>query len=756
MPQYDAFISYSQSKDRVIASALQTTIQSLGKPWYQLRALRLFRDGTTIAATPHLWLTIEEALSRSRFLILLASREAASSRWVNDEVLYWIRHKSRDTILLALTDGDLVWDQSLCDFSRSVGVPLPPALERIFQDEPKWVDLRSYRGGGDTREAAFIELAANFASVIHGIPKEDLLSQEIRQQRRNLFVAWTVAGSLFLFLAIAGWQWWRSEQTARAATTMANELVFDISDRFRDLQGIPNELVITVLEKAQAVTERLLRLDAGGDQVARSAAASLAALSVVLGRHGQGSESVRAASQAVRLFQQIASIDNTIDRAIDLATAYDRLGEANRIAGNHENARDAFSRSYNLANALLRDNDSNNSLKRTAAVALEKIGEISLLTSPNDALNAFLRSTQLREDIRTQNPGPEISRQLSISHERIADALIKLQRTDEALREYDVSLDLTRQVYEGNRSRTDFTSDYALINQKLGRVYDELEKNSKALGFFAEAVDVSSQLASTNLLRLDLQNEAARNKVSFSEALLKSSRIDDAIKQLQEALVFLPNAASITLESGRLSYDINLLLGQRLLPIGSTERAIEYFEQAELLSKRIATLEGKDGTFAFKFVFVAAQAADALLKLGDRNGASKKSENAVSEIRNLVAANMAPHAAIVQALGNLSWYATINSSFQRAIEAADEAIAIDNQADWIKINKGHALLAQGNHYQAIEQYLSVSAKPRPDGKMWIDVINDDLIQLRRSGIGFDGLSETESAAIKKMGIKQKD
>lgn len=77
---YDAFISYSHAKDKPIATALQSVVQKLGKPWYRRRALRVFRDDTSLSATPHLWPSIEQALGKSRFLILLASPEAAASR----------------------------------------------------------------------------------------------------------------------------------------------------------------------------------------------------------------------------------------------------------------------------------------------------------------------------------------------------------------------------------------------------------------------------------------------------------------------------------------------------------------------------------------------------------------------------------------------------------------------------------------------------------------------------------------------------
>src|ERR1700716_3285295 len=126
---YDAFISYSHVKDKPIAAALQSVVQKLGKPWYRRRALRVFRDDTSLSATPSLWPTIEQALGQSRFLILLASPEAAASPWVNKEVAYWLEREGADTLLIAVTDGVLAWDNASNDFGWHENTPLPPALK---------------------------------------------------------------------------------------------------------------------------------------------------------------------------------------------------------------------------------------------------------------------------------------------------------------------------------------------------------------------------------------------------------------------------------------------------------------------------------------------------------------------------------------------------------------------------------------------------------------------------------------------------
>lgn len=90
---YDAFTSYSHAADLQLAPAAQDTMQRLAKPWHRRRALRIFRDETSLSATPELWPTIEDALNRSRYFIYLASPSAAHSDWVQKEIKHWLSHR---------------------------------------------------------------------------------------------------------------------------------------------------------------------------------------------------------------------------------------------------------------------------------------------------------------------------------------------------------------------------------------------------------------------------------------------------------------------------------------------------------------------------------------------------------------------------------------------------------------------------------------------------------------------------------------
>ncbi len=346
MAIYDAFISYSHAKDKPIAAALQSVVQRLGKPWYQRRALRVFRDDTSLSATPQLWPSIEQALGQSRFLILLASPEAAASPWVGKEIAYWLEHKSADTLLIALTDGVLAWDEATGDFGWSAATPLPSVLKRKFAAEPKWVDLAAYRAGAAPRDAKFRELGADFAAAIRGIPKEDLLSEEVRQQRRALRLAWSAAGSLLVLAVLAGWQWQvataqrqRAENALTTATGTANTLVFELAQEFRDRTGMPVDLVRKILDRARDLQKQLTESGETSPTLRRSEAAAVAEMAITLRARGVTKEGLELADRCRAIMEALTARDpGNSGLQLDLADCYVTLGDLLTDAGRREEA----------------------------------------------------------------------------------------------------------------------------------------------------------------------------------------------------------------------------------------------------------------------------------------------------------------------------------------------------------------------------------------------------------------------------------
>jgi WD40 repeat protein len=199
---YDAFVSYSHAADGQLAPALQAGLQSLGKPWYRRRVLRVFRDKTSLSASPELWPSIERALAASRYFVLLASPEAARSGWVDREVRWWLEHRSPATMLIGLTAGEVAWDGAHRGFDPAHSTALPPAAFQWPGGEPLWVDLRWARETRHVslRDPRFREVVADLAAPVRGLPKDELIGEDIRQHRRTLRLA---RGAVAALLALA-------------------------------------------------------------------------------------------------------------------------------------------------------------------------------------------------------------------------------------------------------------------------------------------------------------------------------------------------------------------------------------------------------------------------------------------------------------------------------------------------------------------------------------------------------------------------
>jgi hypothetical protein len=209
---YDAFLSYGRLQDITLARRLQRRVERFATPWYRGRSLRIFRDETNLSVDPSLRAAILRRLWKARWLLLLASPAAAQSTWVDVEVTEWLRaHQgSTDRLLIALTDGNLMWDRQFGGFRRDDGPDvLPPSLYRAIADEPLWVDLRESRlpDGSHAHTAEFDDAVANIAATLHGVEKDTLVGEHVRTRRQSLsrWRTWPVPAP----------GWWVSSPTCR-------------------------------------------------------------------------------------------------------------------------------------------------------------------------------------------------------------------------------------------------------------------------------------------------------------------------------------------------------------------------------------------------------------------------------------------------------------------------------------------------------------------------------------------------------------
>lgn len=205
---YDAFISYSHAGDAPLATRLQSALHRIGKPWYRLRSLHLYRDTTNLALNPDLWGEIERALGQSGAFIVLASPQSAASPWVQKEIGYWLAQKDRRRLFIVLTGGELAWNREAGDFDWPHTDALPRSLSGAFSAEPLWLDLRWARSVDrpSTHDPRFYDGMATLAAALLGRPKDELIGEDVRQRRNTRRTVIAVIAALCVTTAVALWQ----------------------------------------------------------------------------------------------------------------------------------------------------------------------------------------------------------------------------------------------------------------------------------------------------------------------------------------------------------------------------------------------------------------------------------------------------------------------------------------------------------------------------------------------------------------------
>ena len=205
--QFDLFISYATDPDYVVARGLHrflTTFHQLPTiKRRQIPALTVCLDsGSFLTRRAGRVLsiaeTVEAHLARSRQLLVLCSSGAARSKYVADEVNWFLKNRDRADIHLGVTEGKNPMGDPVSVFPS-------PALEAHLEQDI-WYDLRGLRGwrarhwqrvrdaGRErVRLAAEILLAAGKTS---GLTAEDLYPDWLEHEQKQLRqrrIRWAIA-----------------------------------------------------------------------------------------------------------------------------------------------------------------------------------------------------------------------------------------------------------------------------------------------------------------------------------------------------------------------------------------------------------------------------------------------------------------------------------------------------------------------------------------------------------------------------------
>ena len=256
--RYRAFISYSH-RDKAWAGWLHKALETYAIPKRLVgkvtssgaiprRLTPIFRDREELASSNDLSRTISEALAQSDSLIVICSPSAATSRWVNEEVLAFKRLGRSQRVFCLIVDGEPnASDADGCDSEECFA----PALRHqtnedgslsARQAEPIAADVRA---GKDGKNGAKLKLIAGMLDVGFDALKQRELQRRTRRLAAVTLLSLIVMGVTTTLAIVAV----ISRQAAVAASHVAERrqkqaedlvdfMLGDLYDRLAPLQRL--------------------------------------------------------------------------------------------------------------------------------------------------------------------------------------------------------------------------------------------------------------------------------------------------------------------------------------------------------------------------------------------------------------------------------------------------------------------------------------------------------------------------------------
>jgi tetratricopeptide (TPR) repeat protein len=563
---YDAFISYSHSADGELAPALQRALHRFAKPWWKMRAVTVFRDGTSLAAAHDLSEAITTALAASRFFIFLAAPGASASKWCQREVVTWIRDHPPETLLIVLTEGAIRWDESAGDFDWSVTNALPRSLSGVFNAEPLWIDL-SWAKSGDqvtAQDPRFHQAVAMLAARLHGRSLDEIAGEDVRQHRRTRVVARAAAAGLVAltlssiagaFLAVQGQR--RAERNLEHALAATDTLVTEVAEGMRNFYGVPRPQLEAILTRVEAILATLAAAEDSPTILDHRVAlmTTLARANIELGNLDRAAELARQAEALIvataerdgpastgwrRLAALQLQMVDIAHRRSDYAAAAERSLRYRRMS---EATRDALTatapaqaRSAALHQVVV-------AIERQAGVAADQ-GRL------DDALLLAHEAVTAADAFLAAIPDDPTARLLAAAERsRLAELLASLGRPDDAIADLDAARKALLEMDASSPNRLDVLTALVRLDQTRAMIFQLRDRWSDASLVYENLVRVLDQLHRADRRNVAILVDYATVRRDLAHAYEQLDLFDQARGEYRMAAALFAEALGISPDS---------------------------------------------------------------------------------------------------------------------------------------------------------------------------------------------------------------
>ncbi|MDR6624300.1 TIR domain-containing protein [Caulobacter segnis] len=541
--RYKAFISYSH-RDRKAAEWLHRALETYRPPRLLAKGgndlskatLRpIFRDRDELSASLDLNEAIRTALERSDALIVLCSEASAASRWVDQEVDYFLKGAAPERIVCVITPEVGANTDLAAILPSSLRAALPPGAE------PLAVDLRPH---GDGRRLARLKIAARLL----GVGLDQLVQRDARRRLQVMAAFTTAAVALAIGMGAMTVVTLKSRQIARQQRDETEALVaFMLGDLRQQLEPVGRlDVLDSVSAKvlayyAKAQTDRL------DDKALGQRAKAQTLLGTIREQRGDLAGAEHAFSQAAATTHTLVERNpRNGDHVFDEAQNVFWLGYVQWRRDDVAGAERRFKRYAELARGLVALDPNRPDWRIEVAYAKNNLGTLFFEQARGEeALAAFREASSVFQAELARTPNDQkLSEGLANSRAWAADSLLRMARPREAYAERAASVRLLEEALAQNAADKRLTARAVAAQVALARLELDLGRVDSALARSDENLKRLRGLSALDPTNARWREYLASSLMDQADMALWSGRSDDAKAANAEAARILAGRSS--------------------------------------------------------------------------------------------------------------------------------------------------------------------------------------------------------------------
>jgi tetratricopeptide (TPR) repeat protein len=463
-------------------------------------------------------------------------------------------------------------------------------------------------------------------------------------------------------------------------------------------QGKPAEALISY-RKGLAVAERLAKLDPEKVEWQRDLAVSYGRIADLLVSQGNLTEALASYGKALVIIERLAASDATnAGWQHDLSATYGSIADVLAAEGKMSEALQSYRNGLAIMESLAKAAPANANWQRVLAGFHERIGGVLTADGDlSDAAESYRLALAIRERMAGVDPANATAQhELAADYDRLGDTLLNERAFPDALKFYRSSLATLQHLADAHSGNTGWQWDLSTAYTKIGEVLKEMGELSEALAAYRDGLAIRERLSAATPANLSWRRELAVSYNRVGDMLLAQSQLADALKYYGNGLSVMKRLVDEHPENLGWQRDVSFCYNKVagvMAAQGNPDDALRTYRDSLAITERLLAANHSNAQWQRDLNFIASR------------------------------------------ICGLGYKFVLAREFAKALDAADQALALTSDSVWFNLVRAHALMFLGRPDEARAVYLQYRGRKNVVGdKSWDAAVRQNFAELRKAGL----------------------